>query len=149
MLYDLVFQGGGAKGIVFAGAVQEFKADGHTYDRLLGTSAGAITATLLAAGYNPEEMLEVLNEREDGKPVFASFMSTPTSVKPETLKNSALHELLNIVDFPFVPNFVKEKLDSWILETLAKRPRSRHMFSFIEHGGWFSAHKFLEWLGKN
>ena len=50
MKYDLVFEGGGAKGMVFVGALHVFEAQGHTYGRLLGTSAGAITATLLAAG---------------------------------------------------------------------------------------------------
>lgn len=35
---------------------------GNTFGRLLGTSAGAITATLLAAGYSSEEMLEALVE---------------------------------------------------------------------------------------
>ena len=30
MKFDLVFEGGGAKGIVFVGAVQEFEAQGHT-----------------------------------------------------------------------------------------------------------------------
>ncbi len=47
MDFDLVFEGGGAKGMVFVGAMQEFEARGHKCGRLLGTSAGAITATLL------------------------------------------------------------------------------------------------------
>ena len=47
MRYDLVFEGGGAKGMAFVGAMQEFEAAGHTYDRVLGTSAGSITASLL------------------------------------------------------------------------------------------------------
>ena len=57
MQYDLVFEGGGAKGAVFVGALQEFFAMGHSARRFIGTSAGAITATLMAAGYGPEEML--------------------------------------------------------------------------------------------
>ncbi len=77
MQYDLVFEGGGAKGMVLVGAWQEFAARGNTGGRLLGTSAGAITAALLAAGYSAEEMLAALNERENGKPVFAAFMGQP------------------------------------------------------------------------
>ena len=42
MKYDLVFEGGGAKGIVFVGACAEFFNRGHSFERLLGTSAGAI-----------------------------------------------------------------------------------------------------------
>ena len=42
---DLVFEGGGAKGMVFVGALEElFGGDRYTFGRLLGTSAGAITA---------------------------------------------------------------------------------------------------------
>ena len=48
MQYDLVFEGGGAKGIVFVGAMEAFEAAGHTVRRLIGTSAGAINAVLLA-----------------------------------------------------------------------------------------------------
>jgi NTE family protein len=53
MQYDLVFEGGGAKGAAFVGAIQEFERRGHTARRYIGTSAGAITATLMAAGYKP------------------------------------------------------------------------------------------------
>jgi predicted acylesterase/phospholipase RssA len=56
MKCDLVFEGGGAKGMVFVGACEEFFRRGHSFDRLLGTPAGAITATLLAVGYTPEEI---------------------------------------------------------------------------------------------
>jgi NTE family protein len=71
MKYDLVFEGGGAKGIVFVGACEELCRRGHSFDLLLGTSAGAITATLLTAGYTPEELLEALTEKEGGKSVTA------------------------------------------------------------------------------
>ncbi|NOQ15090.1 MAG: patatin, partial [Methyloprofundus sp.] len=43
--YDLVFEGGGAKGSVFVGALEVFfKNERRKSRRLLGTSAGAITA---------------------------------------------------------------------------------------------------------
>jgi len=35
MKYDLVFEGGGAKGSVFVGALQEFNARGHETGRLI------------------------------------------------------------------------------------------------------------------
>ena len=44
MKYDLVFEGGGAKGMVFVGALQVFESLGHTPGRLMGTSAGAINS---------------------------------------------------------------------------------------------------------
>ena len=80
MQYDMVFEGGGAKGMVFVGALEVFMSAGHTYGRLLGTSAGAITASLLAAGYRPEEMLQSLSEKVEGRSVFADFMAVPLAL---------------------------------------------------------------------
>ena len=77
MEFDLVFEGGGAKGMVFVGALQEFFARGHSPGRLLGTSAGAIAAALVAAGYDEQEMLDALNEKKDGISVFESFLGEP------------------------------------------------------------------------
>ena len=61
MKYDVVIEGGGAKGFVLAGAYAGFAAQGHTVGRIVGTSAGAIAAVLVAAGYSPEEMLASLD----------------------------------------------------------------------------------------
>ncbi|HEY3682348.1 MAG TPA: patatin-like phospholipase family protein [Streptosporangiaceae bacterium] len=46
---DLVLEGGGVKGIGLAGAVQRLVDDGYTFQRVAGTSAGAITGGLIAA----------------------------------------------------------------------------------------------------
>ena len=89
MKYDLVFEGGGAKGMVFVGALKVFEAEGHTHGRLLGTSAGAITAALLAAGYSTQEMMDALEEERDGRPVFTEFMGVPAPFDEEAVRNSA------------------------------------------------------------
>jgi predicted acylesterase/phospholipase RssA len=146
MKYDLVFEGGGAKGMVFVGALQEFEARGHTYDRLLGTSAGAITAALLAAGYTSQEMLAALNERENNKPVFVGFLGTPGGFSQETIRNSVTYTFLQSIDIPVVPEFVENAADQWLIDALMKQPGYCNLFSFVEEGGWYSAHKFLEWL---
>src|ERR687885_417008 len=101
MKYDLVFEGGGAKGIVLVGAYEEFVRRGHTYGRLLGTSAGAITAAFVAAGYTPAEMLGALDERENGKPVFAEFMGQPSAFTPEEISASAIRTFLRNIDLKF------------------------------------------------
>jgi predicted acylesterase/phospholipase RssA len=144
--YDLVFEGGGAKGMVFVGALQEFEAAGHSGDRLLGTSAGAITAALIAAGYTSERMLEALGEEEDGQPVFAGFMGIPGPFDDVAIDRSATIELLQRVDLPFVPERWERKLDRKIVDGLLAIERYRHIFSFVEHGGWFAATKFLTWM---
>jgi len=61
---DAVFEGGGVKGIGLVGAVYEIENAKYEFENIAGTSAGAIVASLLAAGYKSEEIkaeLERLN----------------------------------------------------------------------------------------
>ncbi len=146
MRFDLVFEGGGAKGMVFVGAYEEFVQRGHTFGRLLGTSAGAITAALLAAGYTPQEMLSALNERENGKSVFVGFMGDPPPFTDEEVRQSAIRTLLRNIDVKILPDFLENRLDSIIAEMLAQNPHSRHFFAFVERGGWYAADRFISWL---
>jgi predicted acylesterase/phospholipase RssA len=127
--------------------MQEFEAHGHTIGRLLGTSAGAITATLLAAGYTSAEMLAALDEHlPDGNSVFTSFMAMPGPFDPQTVKNSTIRAFLRSVDIPLMPQFLEDRLDDAITNILADTGDFRHMFSFVERGGWYSADNFLHWL---
>ncbi len=146
MNYDMVFEGGGAKGMVFVGAMQVFEVRGHTHARLLGTSAGAITAALLAAGYTSGEMLEALAERNDGRSVFASFMGTPKPLDKADVQASTIRALLRSINIPLIPDRFEEKLDDQLVEWLAAQPGLRHVFSFVERGGWYAADDFLSWL---
>jgi NTE family protein len=57
---DLVFEGGGVKGIGLAGALATLEAEGYRPQNVAGTSAGAITASLLAAGYTADELREII-----------------------------------------------------------------------------------------
>jgi len=63
---NLVFEGGGVKGIAYVGALEllEQKEILDRITRVGGTSAGAINAVLLALGYSREEMLEILLEMD-------------------------------------------------------------------------------------
>ena len=38
--FDIVFEGGGAKGVAFVGALEVLRRHGHRTARLVGTSAG-------------------------------------------------------------------------------------------------------------
>ena len=147
MQYDLVFEGGGAKGMVLVGACEEFFRRGHTFDRLLGTSAGAITATLLAAGYTPAELLDALAEKtDDGKSVFSGFMGPPARFSDEELRASATLRLLEGIDFTFLWDRLNKKLDFKLAKLLAGSDRFRHVVSLVERGGWFAADQFVAWL---
>ena len=57
---DLVFEGGGVKGIGLAGALQTLEERGYVPQNVAGTSAGAISAALLAAGYTADELREII-----------------------------------------------------------------------------------------
>ncbi|MCB9246317.1 MAG: patatin-like phospholipase family protein [Flavobacteriales bacterium] len=59
---NLVFQGGGVKGIAYAGAIQSLKNHDLLNDirRVAGTSAGASTALLLSLHYSPAEIREIV-----------------------------------------------------------------------------------------
>ena len=147
MKYDMVFEGGGAKGMVFVGAMKEFEARGHTHDRLLGTSAGAITASLLAAGYSSDEMMAALAEKKDGKSVFSDFMGDPGSFDNSPLvKEGALAKLLTEIDIPLIPDAIEKHLDQAIIKWIASSSKAKHLFSFVELGGWYSAENFLKWI---
>lgn len=148
MKYDLVFEGGGAKGMVFVGAMRAFEQAGHTAGRLLGTSAGAITATLLACGYGADEMKEALTEREGEHSVFASFMGPPEPVDHIEVHQSVVREMLRQIDLPFLPERFEEKLDDRIAAWVASHPGLRHLFSFVERGGWYSPVAFERWMKK-
>ncbi len=146
MIFDLVFEGGGAKGMSFVGALEAFQARGLRYGRLMGTSAGAIIATSLAAGYTISEIYEALNETTaDGQPVFATFLAPPRPFTESELEASSLRRFLARVNVPFLPDFLEQRLDEAIVRVLAGE-RWRGLLAFIERGGWYSADPFVTWL---
>ena len=62
--YDGVFEGGGVKGVALIGALKRMEDEGIGFGRVAGTSAGAITAALIAAGYKAEEIKDILWEKD-------------------------------------------------------------------------------------
>ena len=86
--------------MVFVGAMEEFLARGHEAGRLLGTSAGAISAALVAAGYDAAEMQESLNEQVDGKSIFTTFMSTPGGFSDAEIAESLTATYIREIDLP-------------------------------------------------
>jgi NTE family protein len=139
--FDVVFEGGGAKGSSFVGALTALAAAGHSTRRLVGTSAGAITASLLAVGYTPQEMLAAVNERLNGKPRFASFMDHPrgddfTQAEKDSSDTMITLERLHI---PLVAGHV-------VLKGLLATPLYPTLFSIVECGGVYAGSAFVAWL---
>src|SRR5438552_193804 len=68
---DLVLEGGGVKGIALVGALAALEEQGFLPQNLAGTSAGAIVATLYAAGYKASELRDII-----GSLKFDNFLDT-------------------------------------------------------------------------
>lgn len=84
MKADAVFEGGGARGIAFIGAIQAMEEEKVEWERLAGTSAGALIAALLASGYKSYEIRDRVSELDFSKlrgktylnriPIFGIFL---------------------------------------------------------------------------
>ena len=146
MEYDLVFEGGGAKGVAFAGALQAFERQGHKPRRVIGTSAGSITACLLAAGFSAQEILESANERmPDGRLRFVSFMDTPTVYEDVIVKDQLGYWLRTELNNPMVPDIFEPFVDN-LIERMVKVELVRHLTSLFLWGGWYAGDEFIRWL---
>jgi len=146
MQYDMVFEGGGAKGVVFVGALQEVERRGHPPARLLGASAGAIMATFLAAGYSASEMGPLLAEEIDGEPVFKGFLEIPPRLSAAQLKESAFRKLLAQSNSLLIPDFIEDPLDDALVKALSRDPTLNQVLYFFDYGGFFAGQYFLDWL---
>lgn len=60
----LVLGGGGAKGIAHIGVIQALEENDIPIDFIAGTSIGAIVGGLYAAGYTPDEMMELILSKD-------------------------------------------------------------------------------------
>jgi len=60
---NLVFEGGGIKGMAYCGSVKRIEELGilHKIKRFAGSSAGAIAAAVLAVGYTADELTEIMH----------------------------------------------------------------------------------------
>ena len=70
---NLIFEGGGIKGIAYIGALEILSQRGHLdhLTRVGGTSAGAINALILAVGYSIREQQLILESTN-----FKDFMDS-------------------------------------------------------------------------
>ncbi len=59
----LVLSGGGAKGIAHIGVIKALEEHNIPIDYVAGTSMGAIVGGLYAAGYTPEEMMQLIQSK--------------------------------------------------------------------------------------
>lgn len=74
---DLIFSGGGTRGVALAGAMDVLEQRRPKIKRLIGTSAGAIAAAFGAAGLTARDYLKLVPEKENDPFLFNSFFAAP------------------------------------------------------------------------
>jgi NTE family protein len=62
IIADVVFEGGGIRGIGYVGALNYMEESGYRWARAAGTSVGALIASLISAGYTAKELKKILIE---------------------------------------------------------------------------------------
>jgi NTE family protein len=109
MKADAVFEGGGVRGIAFTGAIQAMEEEQVEWERLAGTSAGAVIASLLACGYKSYEIRDLLKEMDVSKFRGKSFLNYIPIV-------GSLFELMIHLGF-----YKNDYLEKWVDSLLAAK----------------------------
>lgn len=131
LTFDVALEGGGSKGIALNAALAEIFARGHRVRRLVGTSAGAIAATLVAAGFAGDELVAMSLERTaDDLPLFSEYVTEPV------VAVSPLHE-------PTADELSAITLPGELGRHLAT---ARAALAFLDRGGFVSGEGFVAWL---
>ncbi|RKQ37769.1 patatin-like phospholipase family protein [Oceanobacillus halophilus] len=120
MKIDAVFSGGGVKAFAFAGVLESFKDHDLDIERVAGTSAGAMVASFLAAGYKTDEILHLIRHLE-----LKEFLDPPT------LTNYIPFSKWLFFYFQLGINKGK-KLENWLYEQLANK--GVYTFNDIKEG---------------
>ena len=144
---DIVFEGGGGKGLALVGAMRAIEEEGFDYRRLVGTSAGAITATLVAAGFDSAALGSIMQERTpDGRSRLGSFKDPAPVPDIEELRRSPLGKLLARIDLPLISDRIEQRIDDAILRALAQAPMFRTFLGLSERGGIHPGEAFRSWI---
>lgn len=107
MLIDGVFSGGGLKGFALVGAYQVLEEKGYQFRRVAGTSAGAILASFIAAGYSGKEIEDALDELD----VLSLLDPRKTIIPLPLMKWLNLYWRMGL--------YQGNALENWFLEKLA------------------------------
>jgi NTE family protein len=106
---DAVFEGGGARGIAFVGAIQAMEEEKIEWQRIAGTSAGAVIAALLASGYKSYEIRKHLSDLD------FSLLRGRTVMNRIPIVGSLLELLFNLGIYK------NDYLEAWVDSLLLKK----------------------------
>lgn len=115
MIIDGVFSGGGIKAIALIGALDAVERRGIEFNRVAGTSAGALVAALVAAGYKSKD-IETLVDQTDLK----QFMDKKKSLIPIPFMNwLKVYWKLGLFKGDALENWIRDALNARGIETFA------------------------------
>ncbi|QRN94624.1 patatin-like phospholipase family protein [Archangium violaceum] len=120
---DAVFEGGGVKGIGLVGAVEHLEELGVKFQNVVGTSAGAIVAALLASGYSAAELGAIMEDLDFRRFQDTSTMDRVPLVGPalSVLREKGLYE--------------GQYFENWLRKLLADSPRKVKTFRDLHMEG--------------
>ncbi|GEN82475.1 hypothetical protein SLU01_07870 [Sporosarcina luteola] len=118
MFIDGVFAGGGLKGFALVGAYQVLEEKGYRFKRVAGTSAGAILACFIAAGYTGKEIEQMMVEED-----LQSLLDTRKTIVPiPFLKWLTLYWRMGLYQGKALEDWFFEKLSVKGLYTFSDLP---------------------------
>jgi NTE family protein len=112
---DLVLEGGGVKGLGLVGAVLRLMREGYSFERVAGSSAGAIVAALLAAGAKVDDLAGAMDRLD--------YRRVPDRARPKLPVVSEGVSLMRHNGFyegDYVRDFVATELDRLGVTTFAQ-----------------------------
>lgn len=120
MNIDAVFAGGGIKAFAYIGVLESLEEHGYALERVAGTSAGAIVAGFIAAGFTKEEIRTFMEEL-----TLKSLLDPPkiVSVFPFT-RWLFLYKQLGL--------YYGNQLENWLYKKLAQK--NVYTFSDVQEG---------------
>lgn len=107
----LIMKGGGVKGYAYLGAIEELRST-YEFNWYVGTSAGAIAAVLLGAGFTTDDLKKLLGEKN-----FRDFFDA-----------NCVRALVNYLFSGGL--FKADALTSWLDDTLAAKLGNSELQNF-------------------
>lgn len=112
-----MFSGGGVKGLALIGACQAIEERGLQLKRVAGTSAGAIIAAFIAAGYKSTEMKNIMEEMDIKK-----LLDSNALISLPFIKWFRIYYRLGLYKGAALENWIEQKLKARGIYTFADLP---------------------------
>jgi len=150
---NLIFQGGGIKGLAYVGALERLEKEPdllkfNEIERIGGTSAGAIVAVLLCCGYSLNAIAEIFksddssDDRIDKKLNIKKLLLDSAIFRKEDLE-SLIQKFKNTFESGTGIEFIRKL--NWSLVS-NQDLLNNIVKSFEENKGLFSGNKFRDWI---